>query len=233
MKSFIIELKREDEKKRMIKGVIFDLDGVLVSTDEMHFRAWKRLADELGIQEFTKEDNKLQKGVSRLESLEVVLRKGNKFFTMEEKEIYAELKNRYYIDMLKELNEDAILKDVKETLTMLREKGILIGVGSVSKNTPMILEKTGLIQWIDEVSCGLDIKNSKPDPEVFLVAAKKLGLTPKTCLVVEDSAAGVIAAKAAGMRALGVGPERSLLKADYQSETLLSDTNWDMMLSCG
>lgn len=223
---------RKEEEKQMIKGVIFDLDGVLVSTDEMHFKAWKRLADELGIKEFTKEDNKLQKGVSRLESLEVVLRKGNKKYSIEEKEAFAELKNRYYIEMLEELNDGAILKDVKETLAMLRRKGILIGVGSVSKNTPMILEKTGLEEWIDEVSCGLDIINSKPDPEVFLVAAKKLGLNPRTCLVVEDSAAGVIAAKAAGMRSLGVGPERSLLKADYESETLLSNTNWEIMLAC-
>lgn len=215
----------------MIKGVIFDLDGVLVSTDELHFEAWKRLANELGIERFTKEDNKLQKGVSRLESLEVVLRKATTIYSEAEKEEFADRKNEYYKQMLEELTEAAILTDVKETLMMLRSKGILIGVGSVSKNTPMILEKTGLAKWIDRVSCGLDITRSKPDPEVFLVAAKKLDLLPNTCMVVEDSAAGIIAAKAAGMITLGVGPERDILHADYVSETLLSETNWDLMLA--
>lgn len=214
----------------MIKGVIFDLDGVLVSTDELHYMAWKRLAEELGIYNFTSEDNKLQKGVSRLESLEVVLRNGNQSYSIEEKQSFADRKNNYYVEMLKDLTRKAILPDVVEVLTLLKEKGICIGVGSVSKNTPLILEKTGLAHYIDEVSCGLDITKSKPDPEVFLVAAQKLKLPPRSCLVVEDSKAGIIAAKAAGMRTLGVGPEREFLQADYVSETLLSEANWEEML---
>jgi beta-phosphoglucomutase len=214
----------------MIKGVIFDLDGVLVSTDEMHFKAWKVLAQELGITNFTKEDNKLQKGVSRMESLEVVLRKGNQSYTEEEKMSFAIRKNNYYIELLQELNEEAVLKDVIVTLEMLKERGIAIAVGSASKNTPMILEKTGLNKYIDQVSCGLDTTKSKPDPEVFIIAARKIDLLNEECLVVEDSAAGIIAAKAAHMMSLGVGPEYKQLGADYASLTLQSEVEWNVIL---
>jgi beta-phosphoglucomutase len=214
----------------MIKGVIFDLDGVLVSTDEMHFKAWKMLAQELGITNFTKEDNKLQKGVSRMESLEVVLRKGNQSYTEEEKISFAIRKNNYYIELLQELNEEAVLKDVIVTLEMLKERGIAIAVGSASKNTPMILEKTGLNKYIDQVSCGLDTTKSKPDPEVFIIAARKIDLLNEECLVVEDSAAGIIAAKAAHMKSLGVGPEYKQLGADYASLTLQSEVEWNVIL---
>jgi beta-phosphoglucomutase len=214
----------------LIKGVIFDLDGVLVSTDEMHFKAWKMLAEELDILEFSKEDNKKQKGVSRMESLEVVLRKGKKIYSEEEKLELAGRKNRYYIDLLQGLTKDAVLEDVIITLESLREQGIAIGVGSASKNTPMILEKTGLKQYIDQVSCGLDTTKSKPDPEVFVIAAKKLNLPNEECLVVEDSAAGIIAAKAAHMKSLGVGPEYKQLGADYESLTLQSEVDWKKLL---
>ena len=214
-----------------MKGVIFDLDGVLVSTDELHYRAWKKLAEELGITNFTKEDNEKQRGVSRMESLEVVLIKGSVTYTQEEKKVLAEQKNTYYKEFLQELTEEAVLPGVFENLKLLREKGILIGVGSVSKNTPMILEKTGLEVYIDKVSCGLDITKSKPDPEVFLVAAQKLGLPNEECLVVEDSAAGIVAAKAAGMKSLGVGPYYQELGATYQARGLNEVTEWDSLLA--
>ncbi len=213
----------------MIKGVIFDLDGVLVSTDELHYEAWSKLARELNINNYTKEDNKAQKGVSRMESLEIVLKKGNLDYSDKEKELLADRKNNYYVEMLDSLEDSAVLKDVKEALEMLKIRGIKIGVGSASKNTPLILEKTGLSPSIDAVSCGIDVTKSKPDPEVFLVAARKLCLPPKECLVVEDSFAGVVAAKAAGMKSLAVGPERKFLGADFDSETLLSETDWDLM----
>jgi beta-phosphoglucomutase len=216
--------------RNMIKGVIFDLDGVLVSTDELHYKAWKQLAEDLGIMNFTKEDNYLQKGVSRMESLEVVLNKGTKLYTEAEKLILAEKKNSCYVDLLQELSTEAVLPHVVETLEMLRAQGILIGVGSVSKNTPLILKRTELEQYIDKVSCGLDITRSKPDPEVFLVAAKKLGLQNEECLVVEDSAAGIVAAKAANMKCLGVGPEYRQLEADYESLTLQSEVDWHTIL---
>lgn len=214
-----------------MKGVIFDLDGVLVSTDELHYLAWKRLADELGIVNFNKEDNEKQRGVSRMESLEIVLSKGNAAYSEKEKEQLAEKKNNYYKELLQELTDSAVLSGVKETLEYLKGKGILIGVGSVSKNTPVILEKTGLSEWIDQVSCGLDITKSKPDPEVFLVAAKKLKLPCGECLVVEDSAAGITAAKAAGMKSLGVGPYYKELGATYAARGLNEVDNWEELLA--
>lgn len=215
----------------MITGVIFDLDGVLVSTDQLHYEAWKRLAEELGITDFTKEDNERQRGVSRMESLEVVLEKGMGQYTMEEKEELAERKNTYYKELLQSLTDDAVLPGVVETLSMLRARGTAIAVGSVSKNTPVILEKTGLMPYIDQVSCGLDITKSKPDPEVFLVAAKKLGMACENCLVVEDSAAGIVAAKAAGMKSLGVGPYYESLGASYQKRGLDVDIDWEQLLT--
>lgn len=151
----------------MIKGIIFDLDGVLVSTDELHYKAWKKLADELGITEFTKEDNEKQRGVSRMESLEVVLQKGSKTYSQEEKEALAERKNDYYKELLQELDKTAVLPGAFDTLADLHRQGLKIAVGSVSKNTPVILEKTGLDVYIDKVSCGLDITRSKPDPRYF------------------------------------------------------------------
>lgn len=213
-----------------MKGVIFDLDGVLVSTDELHYNAWKKLADEIGITEFCREDNVRQRGVSRMASLEVVLEKGDKEYCQEEKEELAEKKNQYYIEMLQKLDEDAILPGAIETLHMLRERGILTAVGSASKNAPLILEKTGMLSLIDKISCGIDVTKSKPDPEVFLVAALKLNLDPKDCLVVEDAKAGIEAAKAGGMKSLAVGPIHEQLGADYHSRTLATVNNWEEIL---
>lgn len=214
----------------MIKGIIFDLDGVLVSTDELHYKAWKKLADELGITEFSKEDNERQRGVSRMESLEVVLQKGSKTYSEEEKEALAERKNDYYKELLQELDKNAVLPGAFDTLADLRKRGLKIAVGSVSKNTPVILAKTGLADFIDKVSCGLDITKSKPDPEVFLVAAKKLELAPGECVVVEDSAAGIVAAKAAGMKSLGVGPYYQSLEAVYEARGLNEVIDWQTII---
>lgn len=214
-----------------MRGVIFDLDGVLVSTDELHYQAWKRLAEEIGITEFSREDNERQRGVSRMASLEVVLEKGNTEYTEEEKLELADRKNNYYVDMLEELDDSAVLPGAVQTLTMLKEKGILTAVGSASKNAPLILEKTGLLPLIDKISCGLDVTKSKPDPEVFLVAASKLELEPESCLVVEDAAAGVEAAKAGGMKSLGVGPFHQELGADFNARTLATVENWTEVLA--
>lgn len=215
----------------MIRGVIFDLDGVLVSTDELHYQAWKRLAKELGIMNFTKEDNEKQRGVSRMASLEIVLEKGNQIYSNEEKLIFAERKNEYYKEMLNSLDSSAVLHGVFEILDKLRNQHISIGVGSASKNTPMILEKTGLAPYIDEVSCGLDTTLSKPHPEVFQIAARKLKLSAGECLVVEDSAAGIEAAKAAGMKSLGVGPYYMTLGASYAATGLNAATiDWEKIL---
>ena len=213
-----------------MQGVIFDLDGVLVSTDELHYQAWKKLADELGITDFNREDNVRQRGVSRMASLEVVLEKGDKEYSEEEKVEMAERKNDYYKEMLQSLDDSAVLPGAFDTLKMLRDRGILTAVGSASKNAPLILEKTGLLPIIDKISCGLDVTKSKPDPEVFLVAASKLELTPENCLVVEDAKAGIDAAKAGGMKSLGVGPFHEELGADFHSRTLATVDNWEEIL---
>lgn len=215
----------------MIKGIIFDLDGVLVSTDEMHYQAWKRLAEELGITGFTKEDNRRQRGVSRMASLEIVLEKSDKTYSEEEKMELAERKNNYYLELLESMDDSAVLEGVKEVLQKLKSKGVLLAIGSASKNAPIILEKTGLMPYLDKISCGLDTTKSKPDPEVFLVAAKKLELAPEECLVVEDSAAGIEAAKAGKMASLGVGPFYNALGADYEAEGLSRVMDWEPILA--
>lgn len=209
-----------------MKAVIFDLDGVLVSTDELHYKAWKRLADELGISNFNREDNVRQRGVSRMASLEVVLEKGNKEYSEVEKIELADRKNDYYKEMLKDLDDSAVLPGAFETLKMLRKNGIKTAVGSASKNAPLILERTGILPYIDKISCGLDVTKSKPDPEVFLVAAEKLELPPEDCLVVEDAVAGIEAAKKGGMKSLGVGPFHQDLGADFHSRTLATVNEW-------
>ena len=204
----------------MIKAVVFDLDGVLVSTDEMHFKAWSRLAREIGITTFTKEDNMRQRGVSRMASLEIVLEKSDRKFTDEEKSELAERKNSYYCEMLKELTPKDVLDGALEFLKFLKKNNIKTAVGSASKNAPVILERTGLLDFLDAVSCGLDVTKSKPDPEVFLVAAKKLGIEPSDCLVVEDAHAGVEAAKNGNMYALAVGAAYGDKLADFSMKSL-------------
>ena len=206
----------------MIKAVIFDLDGVLVTTDELHFEAWKALADKLGINDFTKADNVRQRGVSRMASLEVVLEKTDRAFSEEEKLALAEEKNEIYVRSLSALSETDVLSGANEFIDYLKSKGIKTAVGSASKNTPLILEKTKLAGKFDAVSCGLDTTKSKPDPEVFLIAAKKLGVAPCDCVVVEDSDAGIEAAKTGGMYAIAVGAGEDNPKADVAIKDLES-----------
>ncbi|HIT84762.1 MAG TPA: beta-phosphoglucomutase [Candidatus Ornithomonoglobus intestinigallinarum] len=204
----------------MVKAVIFDLDGVLVTTDELHFKAWQKLAAELGITGFTKEDNIRQRGVSRMESLEVVLEKTDRKFTEEEKLALAEKKNDVYVKSLGGLSRADVLPGVFEFIAYIKSKGIKAAVGSASKNTPLILEKTELADKFDAVSCGLDTTRSKPDPEVFLIAAEKLGISPADCVVIEDSAAGIEAAKRGGMKSIAVGAAEHDKNADVSVESL-------------
>lgn len=205
----------------MIKAVIFDLDGVLVSTDLMHYEAWKKLAEELGIRNFTLEDNRRQRGISRMASLEVLLEKSDRSYTEPEKEALAGKKNAYYVELLKALTPKDILPGVLNALHELRRRKIPVAVGSASRNAPEILKRTGLDACIDRVSCGLDVTRSKPDPQVFLVAARKLGVEPSVCLVVEDSDSGILAAKNGGMYALAVGAAVRSPLADFHAESLL------------
>ena len=206
----------------MIKAVIFDLDGVLVTTDELHFAAWKALAERLGISGFTRADNARQRGVSRMASLEVVLEKSDREFSDDEKLALAEEKNDIYVKSLSALSRADVLPGVFEFIDYIKSKGIKAAVGSASKNTPLILEKTGLADKFDAVSCGLDTTRSKPDPEVFLIAAQKLGIDPCGCAVIEDSAAGIEAAKTGGMYAVAVGAAEHDPKADISIGSLES-----------
>ena len=203
---------------KKMKAVIFDLDGVLVTTDEYHYRAWKKLADEENIY-FDRAINSRLRGVSRMESLDIILEKSDKIYTQEQKQALAERKNNYYKHLINGLTEKDVLNGVEENLTELKRSGIKIAVGSSSKNTPMILEKTGLLKYFDAVADGNDIKKSKPDPEVFLNAAEKLGVKPCDCLVVEDADAGIEAGKRAGMKTLAVGAANG---GDYKFHDLSS-----------
>ncbi|MCR5342733.1 MAG: beta-phosphoglucomutase [Butyrivibrio sp.] len=187
------------------KAVIFDLDGVLVFTDKYHFLAWKEIAKELGI-DFTEKDNDRLRGVSRADSLEIILEKyEGKALTGEEKEVLLKKKNDLYVDQLKQMGPSDVTEDVRNTLKSLRDRGFKVAVGSSSKNTAYILERTELKDCFDAVADGTHITRSKPDPEVFLKAAEFLGEAPENCLVVEDADAGIDAAIAAGMHSAGIG----------------------------
>lgn len=194
-----------------IEAVIFDLDGVIVSTDECHYRAWKKTADEEGIY-FDRKINDRLRGVSRMDSLEIVLERAERLYTDEEKVELAERKNNYYKEYIKKLTKDDILNGVNENLAELKANGIKVAIGSSSKNTPDILKYTGLDNYFDAVSDGNNITKSKPDPEVFLKAADMLGVPYEKCLVVEDADSGIEAGKRAGMYTLAVNNAKG---ADY------------------
>ncbi|HBR28195.1 MAG TPA: beta-phosphoglucomutase [Firmicutes bacterium] len=203
-----------------MKGaVIFDLDGVIVSTDDCHYRAWQQLADEEGIY-FDAEINQRLRGVSRMDSLEIILERADRNYTNEEKKVLADRKNAYYRELIQALTPDNILPGVGPILAGLKEHGIKIAVGSSSKNTPLILDRIGLKDYFDAVADGNDLSKSKPDPEVFLLAAERLGVPPEHCVVVEDADAGVEAALAAGMRVLGVGAAAANLRATLRADSL-------------
>lgn len=202
-----------------IKAVIFDLDGVIVSTDEYHYQAWKKMADEQKIY-FDRKINENLRGVSRMESLEIILRKSEKKYSQEEKKQLAEFKNDYYKVLLNNLTPDDILPGVMKVLDTLKDNGIKVAIGSSSKNTVFILKQIGLANYFHAVADGNGIKNSKPNPEVFLLAAKLLNMPPQNCLVVEDADAGVEAALAGGMEVIGVGSASKNEKATFRMNDL-------------
>jgi beta-phosphoglucomutase len=200
------------EKK--FKAAIFDLDGVICSTDEYHYLAWKALADREGIY-FDKVINNRLRGVSRMESLNIVLEKASKTYSEEQKIEMATFKNDHYREFLLKMSPSDLSENVKNTLSHLKEKGIKIAIGSSSKNTKTILTQLGILDWFDQIADGNDIKNSKPDPEVFLCAQTRLGLSVEECIVVEDALAGIDAAKAGGFFAVGIQDAAKYKKTDY------------------
>lgn len=199
------------------KGVIFDLDGVICFTDELHYLAWKALADRLNIY-FDREINQRMRGVSRMDSLNILLEKSDVEYSEVQKEAFAAEKNAIYADSLRKMSEKDVSDDVRQTLKTLREKGVKIALGSSSKNAQAILERIGLEEMFDAVSDGNGLEKFKPDPEVFLKAAEKLGLEPKDCLVVEDAVAGIDAGVAGGFATAGIGPAAGYDKAGYKIE---------------
>ena len=197
----------------MIKACIFDLDGVIVDTAHYHYLAWRRLANELGF-DLSEADNEKLKGVSRMHSLEIILTLGGVSLTDHDKEVLANKKNGWFVDYLERMLPDEIFPGVKPLLNELRRRGIKIALASSSKNAKTVIQLLHIQNEFDVIVDGTMTVNSKPDPEIFLLAAQKLGLDPKDCLVFEDAEAGVEAALAAGMQCIGIGSPNQLGKAN-------------------
>lgn len=202
-----------------IKTFIFDLDGVIVSTDQFHYQAWKKLAEEEQIP-YNYEVNKGQRGVSRMESLEVMLKNTHKQYTPEQKLEMADRKNSYYQELIKSIRPSDTLKGVDAFLAAAKAEGIKCAIGSSSKNTKAILAGIRRSDFFDAVADGTQITHSKPNPEVLLLAASLTGTEPAACVVFEDAAAGIEAAKAAGMKAVAVGDAKENPMADISAEDL-------------
>jgi beta-phosphoglucomutase len=203
----------KNKKMNKLEACIFDLDGVVVDTARYHFIAWKALAEELGF-EFTLKDNERLKGVSRMQSLDILLEIGGLHVPEQEKQVMAEKKNALYVSYIETMTPEETLPGVEKFLQELRANGIKTALGSASKNAPMILERIGLAHLFDAIVDGNSISEAKPNPEVFLKGAEKLGVQPENCMVFEDAIAGVEAARNAGMRCVGIGEPETLGMAD-------------------
>ena len=196
------------------KGFIFDLDGVIVDTAKYHYLAWKHLADELGIP-FTEEQNEQFKGVSRKRCLEILLEWGNLEVSQDQFNAWLAEKNEDYLQYIDRMTEEEVLPGVPEVLNFLREHQVPMGLGSASKNARPILKKVGLIPYFKTIVDGTQVSRAKPDPEVFMIAAKELGLPPDKCIVFEDAIAGIEAANSAGMVSVGIGDKHTLSAARF------------------
>jgi len=200
--------------KREKIGFIFDLDGVIVDTAKYHYLAWKKLADELEIG-FTEEQNEQFKGVSRKRCLEILLEIGELTVSEEQFNAWLEEKNIDYLKYIEKMDASEILPDVPKVLTYLKQQNVPMALGSASKNAVPILKKVGLISYFNTIVDGTHVTKAKPDPEVFLIAAKDLGLKPEDCIVFEDALAGIEAANTAGMISIGIGDKNTLTQARY------------------
>jgi beta-phosphoglucomutase len=214
-----------------VSAIIFDLDGVIVSTDEYHYQAWKKIAEQEDIY-FNRELNEKLRGVSRLESLSIILEKADRMYEFEEMQALANTKNDIYRESLEKLTPADIMPGVEVLLERLRLNNVKVAIGSSSKNADFILDKIGLISYFDSIISGKDIKNSKPDPEVFLLAAQSLSVSPESCVVVEDADAGVEAALAAGMKVVGVGAASTNSKAHMKLKSLTEMEFTNLTIGC-
>jgi beta-phosphoglucomutase len=193
-----------------IEACIFDLDGVICDTAKYHFKAWQRLANELGF-DFTEEENEALKGVSRVESLNLILKWGGKDIRdEEEKALLAEQKNTWYLELIQNMKPSETLGGVEKFLIDLQKRGIKIALGSASKNSRMILDRIGLTHYFEVIIDGNSTSKSKPHPEVFLMGAEQLGVSPKNAIVFEDAEKGIEAAVTGGFYAVGIGKAISL-----------------------
>lgn len=199
--------------------IIFDLDGVLVDTAVFHYQAWKRLAKQFDF-DFTEAENEQLKGVSRVDSLNLILKWANKEVPAEEKEQLATLKNTWYLELVENMKDGDVLPGTTELLIYLKTAGKNIALGSASKNAVRILEKTGILHYFDAIIDGNAVLHSKPDPEVFLKAAVSVGTAPTACVVLEDAQAGIEAARAASMRVIAVDASRALANYDARVDNL-------------
>lgn len=198
----------------MIKACIFDLDGVIVDTAHYHFLAWKRLAAELGI-ELTEAQNERLKGVSRIDSLKIILALGGQALPPAKMEELADRKNRWFVEYVEAMKPEEIFPGVKELIGKMRGRGLKIGLASSSKNAKRVVQLIGVQELFEDCVDGTMITHSKPDPEIFLLAAKRLHVEPAQCVVFEDAEAGVEAAIRAGMKCVGVGSPSQLSKAGH------------------
>lgn len=203
----------------MIKAIIFDLDGVIVSTDDLHYKSWKHMADREHIF-FNEKINDRLRGISRMASLEIILEESTKSYSNEEKLELSAYKNNYYQELLKSLTKDHILPGVMDVLEAIKEKQLKVAIGSSSRNAKFILKQIGLFDYFDAISDGTNIKHSKPAPDVFLIAAEKLNIEPTSCLVVEDAISGIEAASRAQMSSFGVGDAKTSKLATYTSSDI-------------
>lgn len=202
----------------MIKAFIFDLDGVICSTDEFHYEAWKALADEENIY-FDKTINNRLRGVSRMESLEIILEKANRTYSKSEKEKLAFKKNEIYKNLLTKMDETYCSSEVKNTLKEIKKAGYKVAIGSSSKNTKLILTRINLMDYFDVIVDGNDIINSKPDPEVFLKAAERLNVLPCEAYVIEDAFAGIEAGHNGGFKTIAIGDAKKSNLCDFKIDS--------------
>jgi len=200
-----------------LKAIIFDLDGVITDTSEYHYQAWKRLADEEGIP-FSRDDNDKLRGVSRKECLKILL--NGKQVSAEKFQEMMDRKNKYYVELLKQMTSENILSRAREIVLEIKRRGIKTAIASVSKNTRTVLQGTGIEDLFDVIVDGYSVKNTKPAPDIFLFAAKELGVKPEDCAVVEDAEAGIDAALAGNMLSIGIGPEERVGKARFRFEKI-------------
>jgi beta-phosphoglucomutase len=215
--------------KNQLGAVLFDLDGVIVDTAKYHYLAWKKLADQEGIY-FDEIINERLKGVSRMASLDIILERSGKSYSSAQKQAFAETKNNWYLEMIQQLTPSEILPGVIQFLSSLLRDGIKAAVCSASKSAAFIIEKLELNSYFNAIVGGKDVKNSKPDPEVFLVGSERLEIPPAGCLVIEDAAAGIEAAKRAGMKSLGIGSRDILANADVVYHNMTEFTLGDVKL---